>query len=195
MDSERLNWLTSELEAGQEADQLMIIAAHCPVNPQTGLFDNTPNPMFYVDPDDPGANITDAQFVTFLQQYPNLILFMAGHRHMNTVTPHPSPDPAHPENGFWEVETPSTRDFPQQFRTFDIRRNADNTVSIVTVDVDPAETPGTVPYIARGYAVGAARLFGIIDTGDTTSQSYNAELIKQLTPRMREAISHCGTQL
>ncbi len=53
------------------------------------------------------------------------------------VAPQPSPDPARPERGFWEVETPSLRDFPQQFRNFDIRRNADNTVSIAVTDVDP----------------------------------------------------------
>jgi len=195
MDDERLEWLTDELQAGQNANQLMIIAAHCPVNPQTDIYNNTPNPMFYVDPSDPDANITDAQFVALLQQYPNLIMFMAGHRHMNTVTPHPSSDQAHPEYGFWEVETPSTRDFPQQFRTFDIRRNADNTISIITTDVDPAETTGSVAANSRGYAIGAARLCGSIAIGDTTSHSYNAELIKQLTPQMQTVIANCGTPI
>jgi hypothetical protein len=64
-----------------------------------------------------------------LHQYPNLVLFMAGHRHMNTVTAQPSPDPVYPEYGFWEVETPALRDFPQQFRTWQLLRNSDNTIS------------------------------------------------------------------
>jgi len=191
MDEERLEWLTQELQAGQDANQLMIIAAHIPVNPQTDIFNNTPTPYFYPDP----SNITDAQFVALLQQYPNLLMFMAGHRHKNVVTPQISPDPAHPEYGFWEGETSSTRDFPQQFRLFDIRRNADNTISILTTDVDPAETPGSVAAKSRGYAVGAMRLFGEIDLGDTTSHSYNAELIKQLTPQMQAVIANCGTPL
>ncbi|MHC9538487.1 MAG: TIGR03768 family metallophosphoesterase [Vulcanimicrobiota bacterium] len=195
MDTERLNWLTGELQAGQDANQLMIIAAHIPVNPQTGISDTTPDPQFYVDPSDSGVNITDAQFVAFLQQYPNLLMFMAGHRHENVVTPQPSTDPAHPENGFWEVETSSTRDFPQQFRIFDIRRNSDNTISILTINVDPDETPGSVADKSRGYAVGAIRLFGKMPLNDTTSHAYNAELIKQLTPQMQSIIANYGSNI
>ena len=79
-----------------------------------------------------------------LHAYPNLILWIAGHRHINTVTAQPY-NPAdfkdHPERSFWEVETASLRDFPQQLRTFEIRRNADNTISILTTDVDPAVMP------------------------------------------------------
>ncbi len=77
--------------------------------------------------------------------------------------PQPSPDPAHPEYGFWEVETPSLRDFPQQFRTFDIRRNRDNTISIVTTDIDPLVEEGTPEAKSRGYAIGAGRIFGTIN--------------------------------
>lgn len=42
---------------------------------------------------------------------------------------------ASPEYGFWEVENPSMKDSPQQFRTFEIRSNADNTISIKTTDI------------------------------------------------------------
>jgi hypothetical protein len=45
---------------------------------------------------------------------------------------------AGPENSFWEVENSSLRDFPQEFRTFDIFRNSDNTIFITVTDVDPA---------------------------------------------------------
>jgi hypothetical protein len=63
-----------------------------------------------------------------LHTYPNLILWVAGHRHLTAVTALESPDPDRPELGFWEVETLSLRDFPQQFRTFEIVGNGDDTV-------------------------------------------------------------------
>ena len=40
---DQLNWLTSELQAGQDNNQLMIIAAHIPIRPQTDLDDIIPN--------------------------------------------------------------------------------------------------------------------------------------------------------
>jgi metallophosphoesterase (TIGR03768 family) len=188
MDAQRMAWLTNELQMGQDSNQLMILACHIPINPQQDLFNTTPNPQFY-------DYQTETNLLATLHRYPNLILVMAGHRHLNTVTPQPSPDPAHPEYGFWEVETPSLRDFPRQFRTFDILRNSDNTISIVTTDVDPQVQPGSVADDSLGYAVGAYRLFGNTTLGDTTSHAYNAELIKQLSPAMQTNIAGYGGPL
>ncbi len=148
IDWKRYNWLTNELQQGQDAGQLMILAAHAPINPQQDLFNTNVAPQFNTNcvPPDTGAPLScqsDAQLIATLHNYPNLILLLAGHRHKNTVTPQPSPDPSQPERGFWEVETASLRDFPQEFRTFDIRRNRDNSISIVTLDVDPAVEEGS----------------------------------------------------
>jgi metallophosphoesterase (TIGR03768 family) len=199
MDAARYAWLTNELQMGQDAGQLMILACHIPINPQTDLFDTTiGEPQFYVTPENqtqfPGDK-TEAQMIATLHHYPNLILLMAGHRHMNTVTPQPSPDPAHPENGFWEVETPSLRDFPQQFRTWEILRNSDNTISIVTTDVDPQVEEGSPAWDSRGYAIGASRIIGITALADTTSHTYNAELVKQLSSVMQAKIAGYGVPL
>jgi hypothetical protein len=188
IDAARLTWLTNELQQGQDADQLMILAAHIPINPQKDFFDTTPAPQFYS-----GSYRSDAQMIALLHNYPNLILLMAGHRHVNVVTPQPSPDPAHPEYGFWEVETSSIRDFPRQFRTFDILRNNDNSISIVTTDVDPAVQSGSVAEKSLGYAIGAFRIFGKTALTDTSSHAYNAELVKQLTPAMQAKIAGYGT--
>ena len=116
LDDERYQWLVDELHAGQAANQLMVIAAHVPILPQNSLTDTTPFPMW------PGPEYTDDYVLNMLHTYPNLILWMAGHRHVNVVTPQPDPS-GDPTLGFWEVETCSLRDHPQQFRTFDIRRN------------------------------------------------------------------------
>jgi len=199
MDAARYAWLTNELQLGQDAGQLMILVAHIPINPQADIFDaKNSEPQFYVTSENqtqfPGYK-TEAQMIATLHRYPNLMLLMAGHRHMNTVTPQPSPDPAHPENGFWEVETPSLRDFPQQFRTWQILRNSDNTISIVTTDVDPQVEDGTPAADSRGYAIGASRIIGITALADTTSHAYNAELVKQLSPAMQAKIAGYGAPL
>ena len=179
LDSERYSWLVSELDKGQTEGKLMIIAAHIPicVEPAGSMMDWNP--------------AAEAELIAKLHTYPNLILWIAGHRHLNTVTALKSPDAAHPELGFWEVETSSLRDFPQQLRTFEIFSNSDNTVSIFTTDVDPAVKDGSLAAISRSYAVAAQEIFkngiGLLPTG-----SYNAELVKQLSPEMQSKLSDEG---
>ena len=198
VDAARYAWLTNELQQGQDADQLMIIAAHIPIDPQADLSDPQHNqPQFYVTPQNQAqpqfANYkTEAQMLATLHHYPNLILFMAGHRHLNTVTPQLSPDPAHPEYGFWEVETPSLRDFPQQFRTWSILRNRDNTISIVTTDVDPQVEAGTPAADSRGFAIGVSRIIGITALADISPHAYNAELVKPLSAAMQAKLAGYG---
>ena len=193
LDRTRLNWLTGELQRGQDEGKLMIIAAHIPIRPQASFTDSTPVHMFY------NRAFEDSLLGT-LHAYPNLLMWISGHRHVNVVTAQPNnaADPRdHPERGFWEVETASLRDFPQQMRTFDIRRNSDNTISILVTNVDPAVADGSPAAKSRGYAIGAARIFGATPAilADTTSHAYNAELVKQLTPEMQEKIAHYGSPM
>lgn len=190
LDQTRLDWLKAELQDGQDRDKLMIIAAHIPLYPQKTFDPAAGNYSLFTSP----SVVTDLQLLSILHTYPNLILWISGHRHVNVVTPqqYNKADPAdQPERNFWEVETASLRDFPQQFRTFEIHRNADKSVSIVVTNVDPAVSPESPAARSRAYAVGAARIFAANDTvrADTRSQAYNAELIQQLTPRMQAIIA------
>ncbi|HPY62142.1 MAG TPA: TIGR03768 family metallophosphoesterase, partial [Kiritimatiellia bacterium] len=47
VDAARLNWLTNELQAGQNAEQLMILACHIPIMPQTTAADTNQTSTFY----------------------------------------------------------------------------------------------------------------------------------------------------
>ncbi len=188
VDAVRYTWLTNELQMGQDADQLMIIACHVPILPQAGLTDTNRVAMFY-------DTASESNLVATLHNYPNLLMVMAGHRHLSVVTPFPSPDPARPECGFWEVETPSLRDFSQQFRTWDIRRNSDNSISILTTCVDPEVETNTPAWKSLGYGVAVERVFGRQALDDTSSHTYNAELVKQLTPAMQAKIANYGSPL
>lgn len=196
LDPTRLNWLTAQLQAGQDAGQLMIIAAHIPLGPQNTLTDTTPCPVFVGSYVTAAGNMSDASLLATLHNYPNLILWIAGHRHVNVITPQVDPG-GDPTRSFWEVETASLRDFPQQLRMMEIRRNSDYTVSIIVTNVDPAVGTGTPAEKARGYAVGAARIFGATPAilADTTSHAANAELVVQLTPAMQAKIAGVGVAL
>jgi metallophosphoesterase (TIGR03768 family) len=176
LDNERYNWLVRELDKGQAEGKLMIIAAHIPIGVSSTLWNST-------------APISEAQLIATLHTYPNLILWISGHIHRNTVTPLPSPDPAHPELGFWQVETASLKDFPQQFRAFEIAYNSDKTISIIITNVDPAIKEGSLAGISRSYAVATQQIFNY-HIYSPPSGSYNAELVKQLTPEMQASINN-----
>ena len=185
IDQERYDWLVSELDKGQVEGKLMIIAAHIPIGVDFGSVGFFMNWSSY-------AAVSEANLITKLHTYPNLILWMAGHRHINMVTALKSPDNSHPECGFWEVETASLRDFPQQFRTFEIVRNSDHTISIFTTDVDPIANSGSLLSVSRSYAIAAYQIFNN-QTPYLPSGAYDAELVKQLTPAMQTKIQNCGT--
>jgi metallophosphoesterase (TIGR03768 family) len=149
----RWNWLQAELAAGQAANQLMIIAAHVPI----AVANIGSELEWWEATNDPNATeqnaVTLTNLVATLQNTPNLIMWIAGHRHVNTVKTFMPPVGGGPENGFWQVETASFHDFPQQFRTFEIYLNSDYTISIVTTNVDPAIAEGTPAAKSRSYII------------------------------------------
>ena len=191
LDQARWDWLKKELADGDAAGQLMIIAAHIPIDVELTAYNSEMG--WWTDPRNA---VTLPNLLAELQNHANLIMWISGHRHLNTVKAFISPDPVNaPEKGFWEVETSSLRDFPQQLRTFEIYLNSDNTVSIVTTDVDPAVKDGSLAAASRKYAIAAGQIVGadiynFNPTNDSTIKpmptgSYNAELIKQLSPAMK----------
>lgn len=218
LDDERWTWLQQELAAGDAAGQLMIIAAHIPIGvaplgsemewwrPDLDPYKNVPGGQPRVQ-----NAVTLQQLVTELQSHPNFVMWIAGHRHVNVIKAFPGPTP---EQGFWQVETSSLRDYPQQFRTFEIFFNSDATLSIVAIDVDTSVAPGTPAARSREMAVATQQIVqtqGIYQNHtqliDISTQlvatdangnplpdpsirpmptgSYNAELVLQLTPEMQ----------
>jgi len=190
LDKARWDWLKKELSEGDAAGQLMIIAAHVPISVEVTAPRSEMG--WWTDPQNA---VTLPDLVAELQNHPNLMMWISGHRHLNTVKAFASPDPVNaPEKGFWEVETASLRDFPQQFRTFELYLNSDNTISIVTINIDPAVKDGSPAAKSRKYAIAADQILNIDmhnynPTKDPSIRpmptgSYNAELIKKLSPEM-----------
>jgi metallophosphoesterase (TIGR03768 family) len=210
LDRARWNWLKAELKAGDAAGQLMIIAAHIPIcvsaaNSYMEWFDNSANPSSIQNA------VTLPDLLKELHNHPNLLMWIAGHRHVNVVKAFASDDSAKPERGFWQVETSSLHDFPQQLRMFEISLNSDYSISIAATNVDPAVKAGTPAAVARTYATAAIQIVdapeiyqnkpkeGLLvnpatqktdGTKDPSIRpmptgSYNAELFVQLSPEMK----------
>lgn len=165
LDEVRWKWLQNELDAGQANNQLMVIAAHIPIAvAASGSLMEWWNPKGQASnlQNDPHAVIDNAvklpELVKKLQDTPNLLMWISGHRHLNTVKALPAySDEARtklvPEKSFWQVETSSLQHFPQQFRTFEIYLNSDYTGSMVAVNVDPEVVEGSPAAVSRKHAI------------------------------------------
>ncbi|WP_319378400.1 TIGR03768 family metallophosphoesterase [uncultured Methanocorpusculum sp.] len=163
LDEERFAWLKAELQKGREDGVLMIIGAHIPI---ATMEEGAPSGWSLK------SEVSQTELITELQKYPNLLMWVSGHNHMNTILPIASPDPAHPEYGFWVVETASLRDFPQEFRTFEITRYSDELVGIKTVCVDVDVEGDPLAEKSRSYSIAVAQMSGKTDVGIE-----NAELL------------------
>ena len=87
--------------------------------------------------------MTPGAFEALLHGFPNVVLWVNGHSHVNRVTPHPGPD-----GGFWEVLTAAHVDWPQQSRIVELVDNRDGTLSIFGTLVEhaaPARPSGIGP--------------------------------------------------
>jgi len=79
-------------------------------------------------------------------RHPSVIAYVNGHEHNNRVTPFgpvggSTRAGTTSRHGFWEVNTASHIDFPQQSRLIDLFDNRDGTVSIFGTVVDHASDP------------------------------------------------------
>ena len=202
LNKDRYEWLINELESGRTNDELMIICAHIPVWP----YDyQSPGPLYTSKMWSASSYVSDYELVTTISQtYSNVVLWIAGHVHRNVITPQPDTNNPGSGYGFWEVETPSLRDFPQGFRRFEIVRNSDDeTLSILVIDVDPAVNPAPLPdgsqspaRISRSYSIAAQQIFGTpiqqAPGCDPKSGVCNAQLaiqLSQLTPGLQAKLA------
>jgi len=160
LDEAQFNWLVSELTGGSSRyldkggsitlnrsgrDRLFVLFSH-------HTIDTMDNPI--VADDDPSQRILGAQVRELLLRFPNVVLWVNGHTHVNQVAPHRRADGARIPGGFWEVNTASHIDFPQQARLVEMADNRDGTLSIfgTIVDSDAALVPPTNPASARDLA-------------------------------------------
>ena len=154
----RLKWLRSQLSLAKKRQELVIIAAHVPL----AVAPIGSEMEWWQSSRDPHAKLHNAislaDLISEIQTNGQVLCWLAGHRHVNAVKAFHAPIGAPAEQGFWQIETSSLHDFPQQFRTLQVYLNSDYTISIVTLNVDPAVQKGTPAESGRRMAIAAQQI-------------------------------------
>uniref|UniRef100_A0AAU1I9J7 TIGR03767 family metallophosphoesterase n=1 Tax=Streptomyces sp. NBC_00180 TaxID=2903632 RepID=A0AAU1I9J7_9ACTN len=113
----------TETHSGHE-DRLVVVFSHH--DSETLVGSN--------DPATPDAARGSPGLISLLHRFPNVVLWLNGHRHINKVRPHR--DPAGYGPGFWEVTTCSVMDWPSQSRLVELVDNGDGALSLLCTMVD-----------------------------------------------------------
>ena len=130
LDRIQFDWLSDLL--ANSRDKYVILSSHHPLEK---LF----NPYVPAGVAEPAVRreVTD-----LLLQYPNIILWVAGHNHQNYINAITHPDGRH---AFWHIRTASHIDWPQQSRVIEIARDGKDLVIGTTIldHAGPIEFNGT----------------------------------------------------
>ena len=123
-----------------------------------------------------------------LNANPNVIAYVTGHTHENRVMACGATTAARPARNWWEVNTASEIDWPQQSRLIEVMDNADGTLSIFGTLLDHSasyEVPA--PGSAGGFthATSSAALSRTFSFNDPQASA------RRHRPARRTATSSC----
>lgn len=134
IDKPQHTWLASVLAAS--TDKYVFVFSHHTSKTMT-------NPLIGTGLD-LNQRVLGDEVVSTLLSSKNVVAWVNGHTHRNEVTAHASVDG---QSGFWEINSASHVDFPQQSRLIELVDNHDGTLSIFTTMLDhtgPASYGGTL---------------------------------------------------
>ncbi|MSY00907.1 MAG: TIGR03767 family metallophosphoesterase, partial [Actinobacteria bacterium] len=143
LDLEQFEWLEKEVAA---ADRPVVLASH---HPLSKMF-NDYAPV--------GRRVCLAEIQTMLLKYPQVIAWLAGHEHRHHIE---WIGPQEEVTGFWQIETASHADWPQQSRTVEIVTDAAGDIyfGLTVVDhaagVDYAKAQNPLEIAALSRAISA----------------------------------------
>jgi metallophosphoesterase (TIGR03767 family) len=158
IDDPQFRWLEGELKEATATDQLVVLFSHHAI---PSLTANVPdevappctapdahghdvNPGCDADPRSSTPIHLGADMVELLHRYPHAIAWVAGHSHVNDVTPYLAPDGS--GHGFWSIRVAAEADWPQQTRLLQVFDNRDGTLSLFGTILDHAsEATATAP--------------------------------------------------
>lgn len=144
---DQFDWLRAGLAEARANNQLAIVMSHH----NSLTLENGAQPAF--GPTQPLIHADE--FIAMLHEFPNMIAWINGHTHNNTIQAHPAPAGGSATGaaggaggaggGFWEITTASCIDFPQQQQMIEVVDNRDGTMSLFTTVVDHASSPQWTP--------------------------------------------------
>ena len=136
LDEAQFAWLAEQLERSR--NRIVVIASHHPSPTITNSYSTNGS-----------RRILGDEVVQLLLRYPNVVLWIAGHIHMNAALRH-----GDDHNWIWEVTTASLIDWPQQGRIFEFIRSGDEVlITSTVVDHDsPLAPPTDQEYSTRALA-------------------------------------------
>jgi metallophosphoesterase (TIGR03767 family) len=194
LDQTQFGWLEQQLTAGSSTyldqsgqvvtqrarDQLFVLFSHHTI----GTMDNAS-----LAPGETGPRVLGPDVQALLLRFPNVVAWVNGHTHINQLLGHARPPGSPFAGGFWEVNTASHIDWPQQSRLVEIADNRDGTLSVIVTIVDTAAPPSSGHRLASPLDLASlSRELGIndwqapqpadgIDGRRGSAQDRNAELI------------------
>ena len=122
LDETQFVWLQEQLAAA--AGRLVVVASHHSANTMDNPLVGTGG--------DPEPRVLGDEVVAELLAHRNVIAWVNGHTHSNNVWAHQREG----GGGFWEINTASHIDWPQQARLIEVADNRDGTLSIFATMVD-----------------------------------------------------------
>jgi metallophosphoesterase (TIGR03767 family) len=142
VDDEQLAWIEAQLTAASSRyldaagnpvrrngpDKLFVLFSHHTIGTMGNLLAPPGAPARHG-----GTQVRD-----LLLRFPNVVLWVNGHTHRNTVIPYSRPAGGAFPGGFWEVNTAAHIDWPQQSRIVELVDNGDGTLSIFGTLIDSA---------------------------------------------------------
>ena len=123
LDQAQFTWLQQVLAAAT-GTYVVVFSHHT-----SGSMDN---PLVFAD--DPQPRVLGDQVTALLLATPNVVAWVNGHTHVNSVTAHARAG----GGGFWEVNTASHVDWPAQARVLELLDNHDGTLSLFGTVIDAA---------------------------------------------------------
>ena len=127
LDHAQFTWLREELAA--HPDRIVLVFSHHTSATMGNWLTTLTQPRVL------GRHVRE-----LLLSHPNVVAWVNGHTHINSITQHPRPH-SPGGGGFWEITTASHIDWPQQARLIELIDNGDGTLSLVTTIIDTAAPP------------------------------------------------------